>query len=569
MTALPPQVAARPASLMLLLRIRAAVGLNRLRSALEESPLRLISTILLVVLIWVSLYALFFAIFSHLLNLRESVLETVVALPLVFHFFFIALILMLSFSNAILVYSGLFGGDEPAYLLAAPVRPLHLVTVKYAEALFFSSWSLALVGLPLMAALARVSSEPWYFYPLFISFFLFFVPIPGAVGLLAAWAVAMWSPRNPRRVLVAAALAVAVTGVIWLWDLARATDATATNWLKSLFARMSLVQGSLWPNTWISLGIDHALHERVADAVFYLTVTLANAALLSWIAINVVSRYLVTAFGRARSLPTRVVRANGAVSAVAASVMFFYLPRPLRLIALKDTRTFFRDPLQWSQLAILFGLLALYVVNIPQLNTNFATPQTQLLISFLNFAAVSLILATFTSRFVFPLISLEGQQLWLIGLLPLSRTRLLVAKFAFALMITLASAMGVMGLSAYILELPWQLAVMHLAATASICLGLCGLSIGLGARLPVFEHRNPARIASGIGGTLNLIISLVLVFGALGIMATVSLRARNVGADYMLDASMIALLAAIVCMNAVAGVIAMWIGCRHFRSREV
>ena len=42
-------------------------------------------------------------------------------------------------------------------------------------------------------------------------------------------------------------------------------------------------------------------------------------------------------------------------------------PRPVRLLILKDLRTFRRDPAQWSQFLIFFGLLAFYFLNIPRL----------------------------------------------------------------------------------------------------------------------------------------------------------------------------------------------------------
>jgi ABC-2 type transport system permease protein len=44
-----------------------------------------------------------------------------------------------------------------------------------------------------------------------------------------------------------------------------------------------------------------------------------------------------------------------------------------------------------------------------------------------------------------------------------------------------------------------------------VCVGLSGLSVGLGARFPVLGQRNPARIASGLGGTINLIASMLFV----------------------------------------------------------
>ena len=81
-------------------------------------------------------------------------------------------------------------------------------------------------------------------------------------------------------------------------------------------------------------------------------------------------------------------------------------------------RTFVRDPAQWSQLTILFGLLVLYLANMPTLRLEFAASGWFLFIPFLNLCAVSLILATFTCRFVFPLVSLEGHQMWLLGVLP-------------------------------------------------------------------------------------------------------------------------------------------------------
>src|SRR5690606_5457747 len=40
------------------------------------------------------------------------------------------------------------------------------------------------------------------------------------------------------------------------------------------------------------------------------------------------------------------------------------LPAPLRALVSKDIRAFWRDPAQWSQLVILFGLLIIYVANI-------------------------------------------------------------------------------------------------------------------------------------------------------------------------------------------------------------
>ena len=54
------------------------------------------------------------------------------------------------------------------------------------------------------------------------------------------------------------------------------------------------------------------------------------------------------------------------------------------------------------------------------------------MVSFLNLSVVGLLLSTFTTRFVFPMISLEGRRFWILGLLPVRRTTILWSKFFFA-----------------------------------------------------------------------------------------------------------------------------------------
>ena len=64
--------------------------------------------------------------------------------------------------------------------------------------------------------------------------------------------------------------------------------------------------------------------------------------------------------------------------------LFFFLPRPIRLLILKDLRTFRRDPAQWSQFLIFFGLLAFYFLNIRRLGYDVQSPYWRNLVSFLN-----------------------------------------------------------------------------------------------------------------------------------------------------------------------------------------
>ena len=70
------------------------------------------------------------------------------------------------------------------------------------------------------------------------------------------------------------------------------------------------------------------------------------------------------------------------------------------------------------------------------------SPSWRNLVSFLNLSVTALILSTFTSRFIFPLLSLEGRNFWVLGLLPLGRAQILWGKFAFSVGISLGGDRG-------------------------------------------------------------------------------------------------------------------------------
>lgn len=554
----------RPASLSVIFRLKALCGRNRINYDLKESPLRLVSVAVFILFIWTALYLLFFYVFQFI-QLRQ--LEAIVAVPYVFHFFFIALMAMLAFSTGILCFTGLYGRGESSFLLTMPMRSWHVVALKYIESLVLSSWSLLLLGLPLMLAMSRVSDTPWYYHPLFVALFLSFVAVPGSIGLLAAHGAALYFPRSAKRFIIVVSVIIVVLATRFGVKVWSETNLDSALWLKTFFEHLSAIRGPLWPSTWVTEGIVAAARHDPGRAMYYLFVTFTNGLFLSWLVVLIASARLSEAYARAQSRSTREVHVGGVVTAGIASTLFFYLTRRMRLLALKDVRTLLRDPLQWSQLAILFGLLALYVGNIPRLALDISSVRWQILVAFLNLAAISLILATFTGRFVFPMVSLEGRQFWLLGPMPLTRTHLLAGKFVFALTTTLLCAVGVTVLSLAMLDLPRAWWLTHLAAVISVCVGLCGLAVGLGARLPMFGQSDGARIASGMGGTINLIASVLFVVAVLVLMGALSLHAANKG-ELMLDGRTILAVLLVVVLGLLAAGASLRLGAQHLRRAE-
>ena len=552
-------------SLAVLIRLRLRLLRNRTRQLADQSPLRLILILLFIGIIWIALYGVFDFVFTYLRRFEQ---QSVIAIPMVFHVFVMAMTFLLTFSGAVLAYAGLFSRAEPSFLLTTPSSPRHIVAIMYTEALFFSSWSLVLLGLPLMLAIGRVQGLDWHFYVIFIASFLAFVPIPGSLGLMVALVVALWLPRLAKRTLFYASVAALGLMILWWGRLWALSTGDANQWLQGFLSEMQFLKAALLPSTWVTNVIRFAMEGKPADASFYLAVTLSTGLFMSWAAVTIVGGKLIAAYASAHSAQDKSRAPQGYLTQALTDLAFFYLPHRMRLLVLKDVRNFLRDPVQWSQLAILFGLLGLYLVYLPRTRPEGFSLQWQALICFLNCGAVTLILSTFTSRFVFPMISLEGRQMWLVGLWPLPRRLVMWAKFVYALTITALAALTVTLLSIRALQLPMALALVQAGSTLAACVGLCGLAVGLGARLPSYREPSAGRIASGLGGTVNLIASVGLVTVSIGLVGGICYRMVQNEDLTHLDGPSLALFALVLLVGLATGVAAMRLGLRRFSREE-
>jgi ABC-2 type transport system permease protein len=190
-----------------------------------------------------------------------------------------------------------------------------------------------------------------------------------------------------------------------------------------------------------------------------------------------------------------------------------------RYLIVKDFRTFRRDPRQWAQILIFAGLALVYFGNSRQLYRSDLGRSFQHGVAFINLTAVCMLLCAYMGRFIYPMLSLEGRKFWILGLMPLSRRRLLFGKFAFAAAGSLAIAVPLVLASDLLLELPVMVVLLHGLTIVCVAAGLSGLAVGIGALLPNFRETDPSKIAVGFGGTMNLLAGLMFLLIEIGLIA--------------------------------------------------
>jgi ABC-2 type transport system permease protein len=533
---------------LLFQRLRARLLRNSWRVMMRQSSMRPLIILLCSLVVWIFVFSISWGGFL--------ILQSEVGVPLtgeivgtLLDLLFLSLAVLLIFSSGLILYGSLFTSAETAFLLSRPVASDQVFAYKFQGAVAFSSWAFVLLGAPVLIAYGLVGAAPWYFYVLLPLFFLGFVLLPGSLGALAALLIVNYVPQQRKQVLGVCLAALGIALAVWIYRMAQASSSElwrdeTREAVTRLLSYFHFTRNPLAPSHWVSLGLRRVLRGEVGVSLYYLALVWANGLFLYVIA-AVAARGLyrrgynrLMTGGELRHVPVPKVehlRRECAPSCSATwplerpapreawmdrllSAMLPFVHPSTRLLIIKDFRTFRRDPQQWGQILAFSGLMLLYFMNIRRFVENLAGPY-QNTISFLNLCAVALLLCTYTGRFVYPMLSLEGRKFWILGLLPLEREQLLWGKFAFSMTGGLLIAEGLVLVSDLMLLMPAVPILLHVLTVAVLAAGLSGLSVGLGACMPNFRESDPSKIAAGFGGTLNLVAGLLFLLLVLGFMA--------------------------------------------------
>ena len=567
----------------LFLRLRRSIVISTLGQMLKTARLRLILVSLLSLIFWGSLFAIFYQAFLFLEDLHADVI------PMLFNAFFLSLMVMLVFSSSILLYSGLYTSRESRLLLTLPATPEAIFGHVFRESIWFSSWGFVLLGSPMLVAYGVVHEAPPPYYLLMLPMMVAFVTIPATLGGMLCITLVRWLPRLRLHVLsIAGVIAVGMGG--WLgWSAFTNNDADqlTTTWFEQAFSRLAVTEQRFLPSWWLTSGLVEASRRSedpqqewaaLAEAGGFFAVLLSNGLFLQLLAGGLARVWYRRGYGLLGGEYTarRAPRASWLDHAIER--MGSKRGLPLRLLLVKDLRLFRRDIAQWSQFAIFFGLLGFYFVNLRsfQYDNSYAS-----LIGCLNLGVVGLILSTFTTRFVYPMISLEGRRFWILGLLPVHRDQIVWSKFIFSVVGSLPPCCLLILLSDRMLGLSSTAIALHEVACVSLCVGLSGIAVGLGARIPDLREASPSKIAAGFGGTLSLVFSSLFIMPVVviaGLPFHAGPAARSLGDSFAWLLAILRLFAApsglalaatcVVLLGLLASGLPMLLGIRAFRHLE-
>jgi ABC-2 type transport system permease protein len=506
--------------------------LNRLRQEQTGSSGRALLLGLVALVFWAAVFGVAYRVLHYFRGV-EDIGDLMAAKVL--GIILLAFLSILLLSNIITALSTFFLAKDLDLLVAAPIGRSRFYVAKLAETVVHSSWMVALLALPIFTAYGIVYRGGPLYPVVALAAFIPYLVIPAVVGTAITMVLVNLFPARRTRELLGLVASGAVVIVLVILRFLRPEQLAQPEGFKNLVDYLAVLRtptSPLLPSEWTAEMVMNWL-LRVADP-WPVAKLWGAAAIAVMLGAMLHRRVYHLGFSKAQEGAERKIRRpmRGPVAGLLWSVT------PIkREFILKDLRIFFRDNTQWSQLILLAVLLLVYLFNIKSLplHSGERVPfKLVTMISFLNLGLAGFVLAAVAARFIFPGVSLEGRQMWLLRSSPLDAGAMLWSKYWIGTVPLLFLALVITVFTNRLLHASEFMMAVAVGTIVLYTLAASALALSFGALYPQFGTENAAQIPTSFGGLVYMMSSLTLLAAIIMIEAapvTGYLRLDRFGGD--------------------------------------
>ncbi|MBA3497860.1 MAG: hypothetical protein H0T86_12205 [Gemmatimonadales bacterium] len=483
--------------------------LARVRQERAGSRARFAVFALTGVAFWTAVFGVAYRVLSYIQRVQD--LGTLLAGKML-GVILLAFLSILLLSNVITALSTFFLAKDLDLLVGAPIGWFRLYLSKLFETIVHSSWMVGLLALPILTAYGIVFSGGPLFPFVAIAAIVPYLVLPAVAGTIFTVVLVNVFPARRTRELLGLVGIGAVAVLVVLLRLMRPEQLARPEGFRNFIDYLTVLKAptSPWlPSQWSADMLMNWL-TRVSDPWPIVKLWgVGGLALAAGAAIH--RRLFHLGYSKAQEGAVRKVRRP--LRGPAARALTWLAPQK-REFLFKDARLFFRDNTQWSQLILLVVLLLIYIINIRSLpiHSGERIPFALVtIISFLNLGLAGFVLSAVAARFIFPGISLEGRQMWLLRSSPLDPRAMLWSKYWMGTIPLLALAIGITALTNGLLKVSPFMMGVSLGTIVLYTMAASALALTFGVFYPQFGTENAAQIPTSFGGIVYMMASLCLL----------------------------------------------------------
>lgn len=473
-----------------------------------------------------SVYILFaVGIYFFTTNVITYLMQDVkIGMFLLHRFIFVVLFIFfmtVNIGNIVVSYSTFFKTPEVAFLLTRPISFTKLFLIKFLDNFFYSSSTLLLMVTAALAGYTSYFALPWYLIPFAVLFLILpFMFIAGTLGAITLLVIMRFAATfGLKKVLISIALVYA-SAIILFYLFSSPVQLVTKVFeyfpnINNYFGFLESPLIKLLPNHWVADALYWIASGKYFAAGWYVYLLVFVSLIFFMLALLIAKNWFYKTWlvflnlASELSVNKRKIK-NGVFSFEKKSSL-----KPIREVLLKrELLMFIREPSQWTHFLVMAFLITIFVLslsNIDAMILNAYNVYLKTLIYLIIYLFNVFLIASMSLRFIFPLVSLEGETIWKIRSAPVNYKKLMLTRLFiyFSVIFTIGQLLNFV--SNY--QFSITLAAISQLNTALVTITLVSFNFGMGAAYANYKEKNPIRVASSQGASLTFLFTIIyLVF---------------------------------------------------------
>jgi len=524
-------------------------------------------------------YILFaIGIFFFAQNIITYLMEDVrVGMFLLHRFVFVVLFIFfmtVNIGNIVVSYSTFFKTREVGFLLTMPISFAKIFLIKFLDNFFYSSTTLLLMVTAALAGYTSYFGLPWYFIPFAVLFLILpFMFIAGTLGAITLLVIMRFAATFGIKIVLVTIALVYGTATILFYifsspvQLVTKVFAYFPN-INNYFGFLESPAIKLLPNHWVADALYWISSGKFIAAGWYVYLLIVVSFLFFLFALYLAKKWFYKTWLVFLNLSSELSVKKKSKGKVVFSFENKSSLKPRREALLKrEFLLFIREPSQWTHFLVMTFLITIFIVSISNIDVmilNAYNIYLKTLIYLMIYLFNVFLIASMSLRFIFPLVSLEGETIWKIRSAPLNYKKLMLTRLFIYFSVIFIIGQLLNFVSNY--QFSIMLTLISQLNTAFVTITLVSLNFGMGAAYANYKEKNPIRVASSQGASLTFLFTIIyLVFLIVLLFAPLS------NYFYAIDKNSFASLSQLLYTSLILGTIAFIMsylsiskGVRHF-----
>jgi len=432
-------------------------------------------------------------------------------ISMIFFIFFMSV----NLGNIIVSYSTLYKSDEVNFLLTKPVSPSKIFFLKFLDNYFYSSSTMIMVLLSMLAGYAfYFKINVLGFLLLLLNFFPFMFSA-GSLGVIILLIIIRFANRYGMR-KVFAALGISYFLIILIFFKINSPLSLVNSIMKQnpFFSRDTYFAEFLppivkWlPNNWLSQSAYRIVKNDISGLIGFTYMQIALSVLLFTVALYLGHKW----YFKTWLLNSKMTADQNANRKKVKSFFSFekvsILKSQTEAIIKRDLLLFLRESSQVIHSIVLLFLIVIFVLSVSGMKfVGFGNFYLQTIIYLSVFLFNLFFISTLSLRFIFPLISLEGLAFWKLKSAPVKANNFIKHKLIVISTIILIISAGLSFFSNY--KFGFLLTIFSLTVTLFAAAAIISINFGMGGIFSNYKEKNAIRLSSSQGATLSFLSNIV------------------------------------------------------------